>query len=382
MQKKLIALAVAGLASGAAFAQTNVTMYGVADAGYVYSRGSVANGAAPGTAKPVFSGIQSGLLAGSRIGFRGEEALGNGLKAIFRLEYALNLDQNTGVGSGVSGLYARQQFVGLAGNWGQLTLGRQYAPGYDATVRNDSFLGAAFSPHSFLTSTAGNTITPNSGARWNNSVAYTSGNYGGFQAKAIYGFGEYSPTNAAGVAGGENNIWDDGKAGIGLNYANGPFNVDFVYQGRYGQRTDPSLTTVNGDDTNEWYLGGSFDFKFAKLMASYQKQNDKNAYNNDSNVWQVGAVIPVSSAGNIHLTYAQLNWDHARKTVALPGGIDGKTKSGGIAYSHGLSKRTTLYTGVVHVKNNNDSLAIAPGTGTGAVDKSNTTFVAGINHTF
>ncbi|HQO29457.1 MAG TPA: porin, partial [Accumulibacter sp.] len=184
MQKKLIALAVAGLASSAAFAQTNVTMYGVADAGYVYSRGSVFAGT-----KPEFSGIQSGLLAGSRLGFKGEEALGNGLKAIFLLEYALNIDQNSGVGSG-SGLAARQQYVGLAGNrWGQLTLGRQYAPGYDASSRNDSFLGAAFSPHSFLTSNAGYTITPNSGARWNNSVAYTSGNYGGFQAKAIYGFG-------------------------------------------------------------------------------------------------------------------------------------------------------------------------------------------------
>ncbi|HNO58064.1 MAG TPA: porin, partial [Accumulibacter sp.] len=173
MQKKLIALAVAGLASGAAFAQTNVTMYGVADAGYVYSRGSVANGAVAGTAKPVFSGIQSGLLAGSRIGFKGEEALGNGLKAVFLLEYALNIDQNSGIGTS-SGLSARQQYVGLAGNWGQLSLGRQYAPGYDATARNDAFLGAAFSPHSFLTAAAGNTITPNSGARWNNSAAYTS----------------------------------------------------------------------------------------------------------------------------------------------------------------------------------------------------------------
>ena len=381
MQKKLIALAVAGLASGAAFAQTNVTMYGVADAGYVYSRGSVANGAVAGTAKPVFSGIQSGLLAGSRIGFKGEEALGNGLKAVFLLEYALNIDQNSGIGTS-SGLSARQQYVGLAGNWGQLSLGRQYAPGYDATARNDAFLGAAFSPHSFLTAAAGNTITPNSGARWNNSAAYTSGNYGGFQAKGIYGFGEYSPGNAAGVTGGQNNIWDDGKAGVGLNYANGPVNVDLVYQGRYGQRPDPSLSTVNGEDTHEWYLGGSFDFKFAKLLASYQKQNDRNSYNNDNSVWQIGAIIPVSSAGNIHLTYAQLNWDNAQKTALAPNGIDGKTKSGGIAYSHGLSKRTTLYTGIVHVKNNNDSLAISPGTGTGALDKSNTTFVAGINHKF
>ncbi len=64
MQKKLIALAVAGLASTAAFAQTNVTIYGVADAGYVYSSGG-RFAAARGDAN--FSGIQTGLLAGSTV---------------------------------------------------------------------------------------------------------------------------------------------------------------------------------------------------------------------------------------------------------------------------------------------------------------------------
>ena len=86
MQKKLIALAVAGLASGAAFAQTNVTMYGVADAGYVYSSGDAARGPLGiNTGSNEFSGIISGILSGSRLGFRGEEALGNGRKAVFRL---------------------------------------------------------------------------------------------------------------------------------------------------------------------------------------------------------------------------------------------------------------------------------------------------------
>jgi predicted porin len=96
MQKKLIALAVASLASGAAFAQTNVTMYGIADAGYVYSQGD-ASLRSCGTNK--FSGIQSGLLSGSRLGFKGEEALGNGLKAVFTLEYSLGIDNNSGVGN-------------------------------------------------------------------------------------------------------------------------------------------------------------------------------------------------------------------------------------------------------------------------------------------
>jgi hypothetical protein len=95
----------------------------------------------PGTNK--FSGIQSGLLSGSRLGFKGEEALGNGLKAIFTLEYSLNIDNNSGIGS-TGGLNARQQFVGLAGGFGTVALGRQYSPGYQATANNDPAGGAAF----------------------------------------------------------------------------------------------------------------------------------------------------------------------------------------------------------------------------------------------
>jgi len=159
MQKKLIALAVASLASGAAFAQTNVTMYGIADAGYVYSSGdpgrlvpqlpvSATNPNIPVTNS--FSGVVSGLLSGSRLGFRGEEALGNGLKAIFTLEYSLNIDDNSGVGNTTSGLQARQQFVGLSGGFGAITLGRQYAPGYQATANNDPAAGAVFEPQSYL----------------------------------------------------------------------------------------------------------------------------------------------------------------------------------------------------------------------------------------
>ena len=108
MQKKIIALAVAGLASTAAFAQTNVQIYGVADAAVVYTNtngGPTTNAAgvtsANGNGRDKFA-IDSGGLAGSRLGFKGTEDLGNGLKAIFTLEYALSIDQNTGIGAGAA----------------------------------------------------------------------------------------------------------------------------------------------------------------------------------------------------------------------------------------------------------------------------------------
>ncbi|MBK5912737.1 porin, partial [Rhodocyclus purpureus] len=111
MQKKLIALAVAGLVSGGAFAQSNVGIYGIVDVGYMNEN---FDGADKATSK-----IDSGLLSTSRIGFTGEEALGNGLKAVFNLEYALAVDTNNTVGTttdnqGNTVTAARQQNVGLS----------------------------------------------------------------------------------------------------------------------------------------------------------------------------------------------------------------------------------------------------------------------------
>ncbi len=384
MQKKLIALAVASLASGAAFAQTNVTMYGIADAGYVYSSGDAFRGI-PGN--NTFSGIQSGLLSGSRLGFKGEEALGNGLKAIFTLEYALAIDSNSGIGSNTGGTSARQQFVGLTGGFGTVALGRQYSPGYQATANNDPAAGAAFEPQSYMTFGAGNTISPTTPARWDNAISYTSPNWGGFTGKAIYSFGEqsYGGTNALGAARSTLNdnvvsTSDNGKYAVGANFAAGAFNLDAVYQVR--QNVNPNLTGVAnlpanpagwGDDINEWYIGGSFDLKFVKLMASYQDQDDKNQVNNDNSTWSLGAVIPVGNFG-IHLAYAQTDFDS--------GVTDGKSNGAMVAGTYALSKRTTAYAGYVWTKNDRDSLGLGPVGGVGAPGETNNTFTAGLRHSF
>jgi predicted porin len=83
---------------------------------------------------------------------------------VFTLEYSLNIDNNSGVGN-TGSLNARQQFVGLQSDkLGTVALGRQYAPGYLASINNDAFGGAVFGPQSFLSNQAGNSITPNSAA--------------------------------------------------------------------------------------------------------------------------------------------------------------------------------------------------------------------------
>jgi len=390
MQKKLIALAVASVASGAAFAQTNVTMYGIADAGYVYSSGDAARNVGGSNE---FSGIQSGLLSGSRLGFRGEEALGNGLKAVFTLEYSLNIDNNSGVGN-TGGLNARQQFVGLAGNFGQVALGRQYSPGYQATANNDPAGGALFEPQSYMTAQAGNTITPNSAARWDNAISYTTPNWGGFTGKAIYSFGENNTyvdlvngTTKTTLNDNEVSTSDNSRWAIGANFATGGFNVDAVYQVRQ-QVTLTGLPTgtpgqqavqvagATGDDISEWYIGGSYDFKFVKVMASYQDQNDKNTLNNDNNTWSVGAVVPFGNAA-LHLAWAQTSFDRGSSSL-----INGKSNGAMIAGTYAFSKRTTAYAGYVWNKNDNDSIGLGPVSGVGAAGETNNTFLAGLRHSF
>ena len=380
MNKKIIALAVASLASGVAVAQTNVTMYGVVDNMYVYSQGKAGIGG--GTNK--FSGLNGGGgTAGNRLGFKGEEALGNGLKAVFTLEYGLHLDNNEGIGT--SGLNARQQFVGLSGNWGTVALGRQYAPGFNATANNDALEATDMGIQSSLSVYAGNSITPNSPARYNNAITYTSNSMAGFTASAIYGFGEtrdqLGTFNDNFVS-----VSDNGKIGLGLNYANGPVNVDVGYQ----SRTNVVLPNLNpppfkapgsGSSINEWYVGGSWDFKVVKAFASYQAlDNNANIIAktiDDSNLWTLGLSAPVGP-GTFAVSYGRLSLD--RKNLA-----DGDSWGAGTMYTYPLSKRTAVYAAYSYFNNDKYSIPgqaiITPGL-IGAPGESNYTVGAGLMHSF
>jgi predicted porin len=391
MQKKLIALAVAGMASGFAAAQTNVTIYGVLDAGYLYSAGDPGPGI-KGT--NTFSGVANGLTAGNRLGFKGEEALGNGLKAVFTLEYGLEIDQNTGIA------YARQQFVGLASNYGTLSLGRQYAPGFDATANNDALDATDLSIQSSLSYLAGNSITPNGTARFNNSIAYTSNNLSGFTLKGIYSFGESRLNNT--YNNDINSTLDNSAFGLGVNYANGPVNVDALYQSRISAVaantgiTPPYKTPGTSKSINEWYVGGSWDFKVVKAFASYQAlYNNNNVATADvnrtdlptnlaisniksNNLWTVGLTAPIGR-GTLGIGYGRLSLNNRNIQ-------DGDSWGAGTMYTYPLSKRTALYAAYSYFSNDKYSIpggAIAvPGNGVGALGESNYALGAGLRHSF
>jgi len=371
MQKKLIALAIAGMAAAPAFAQSNVTIYGIADVYYGYGKTDDGN---------KFSGINSGGLSGSRLGFKGTEDLGNGLKAMFVYEFGtLGVDTGAGMGS------TRQSYVGLGGNWGTLVAGRLQSPGYDFGVKYDAFGAAVFSPVGQLTTNWDLTVSGrNSGVagnvldtRLNNAAAYISPSLGGVTLKAAYAFGEQIKTKDTASLTTEStgyknpqNVW-----ALAADYDNGPLSVGAVYHDLNhigGTRHTDILSDFSGRnvDSQEWGLGASYDFTVVKLTGSYQRSKTKATGGEDfdtgadlasftqkSRIWNLGVSVPVG-AGAIKLGYANAKSDKATCGTATSG-ADCKAQSWGIDYEHGLSKRTTAYVGYNMIKNKNYTGAVA-----------------------
>lgn len=317
MHKKIIALAIAGLASTGAMAQSNVTVYGLVDAGITHYKSDGGK---------TVNAVDSSLNSGSRLGFKGTEDLGNGLSALFVLEYALSNDTNSALGSASkwSGTAARQQFVGLSSNqWGTLTAGRlqgaafkwacAYSPNTGGFFGTDLRLGA----HT-------NLFCGNSG-RLDNAISYVSPTFGGLTVEL----------NHARVT--ETGTPDNFNNTVGATYVNGPLNIGLVYN--MAKRNDQPTDL----DIREYGIGGSYDFNVVKLFASFT--SNKKDTQADQKKYQVGASVPVSAQGVVSGSYA----------ASRMGGTDLDSTAWSLMYTHSLSKRTALYGGYVQV--NNDSQA-------------------------
>jgi predicted porin len=338
MKKSLIALAVLA-ASGAAMAQSSVTLYGVADA-FVGSKRVQVDGVGERQNAVDTSGVN-----GSRWGLKGAEDLGGGMKAIFTLENGFKLD--TGEQKTAGSLFDRQAFVGLESGFGTVSLGRQYSA-YDAlhSATNQNYDAFTFNAATGAAGgVAANGMVDYSG-RVSNSVAYTSPSFSGFSGAVVYGFGE----NKTATQNASNNI------SLHLKYANGPVVVGYAYQEEKMQGTDavaPSfafntatglVTPVLGkaaisEDKNKYNLiGGSYDFGVAKLLASYN-QAKNNTFKDKE--YQVGVVVPFGAAA-ISAGYA-----HSKSEG---NGVERTGKGFSLLGTYNLSKRTMLYAGAQETK--------------------------------
>jgi predicted porin len=335
MQKKLIALAIAGLISGGALAQTNVTVYGTIglaiDSGN-YGRGNVTR-------------LTSGAAKTERLGFQGSEDLGGGLKANFRLEMGPNTD-NGANDSAVGQFFQREARLGLSGSFGSLDAGRQYSPLFSLQAANDQFFVAGVGSNYALTS--------NGFTRVSNSLKWTTSNMGGFTATILYGLGDTGAPAAAGAAANGRTLQesttdpkDIGRhTGLNLRYANGPLHLGYAYAA--GKTTvnllatpipTPTTNTVN-------YLGGQYDFGPAKVVGSWESFKNSATSAGDYGVWSLGVGIDVMGKDEFKIVYT---------SKKLKNVINTDSNLFALGYDHPMSKRTKLF--ATWSKMTNDSRA-------------------------
>lgn len=342
MKKSLLALALLGAFAGAASAQTNVTVYGVVDAGFAYTDN--------GTAKTTTMG--SGIQSGSRLGFRGTEDLGGGMSAIFTLENGFNVDD----GSQAQGrLFGRQAFVGLAGGFGAVKLGRQYHPIRVAVDTIDPFNVGLAGDASRMFNVYGD--------RGDNTINYSLPKLGGFSGQAAYSLGEVAGSSSIGR-----------QFGLSAGYAAGPVNVILAH---HDQNVATPAGLANGD-ARSTFLGGIYDLRVVKLHAAYAVSKDRTvtgATTSDRDEGMLGVSAPIG-AGTILASYILRRED--------AGVANRDVDQWAIGYTYNLSKRTNLYTSYARL--NNESAAnvnFGAATGVpGAIGQDRSTFNVGVRHKF
>ena len=302
MKKSLIALAVLA-ASGAAMAQSSVTMFGIVDVGvgHVSATNSV-------------SGVTQSGNSSSRLGFRGVEDLGGGLKAGFWLEGAVSPDVGTGAGGGASGPgfeFKRRSTVSLAGNFGEVRLGRELTAGYSKPSSYDVFGQVG------LASFQGWSVT-----RVSNGVSYnTPGNLGGFFGTAHYGFGEVAGNNSAGS-----------YFGLAGGYENGPLSVSLA-----GDQL--KSTTAGASALKTFSVGASYDLGMVKPAFIYHTEKT-GAVKNNSLMLAVSAPVGPGRLIGSYARYDLKNSSNDSSALA-------------VGYVYNLSKRTAVYGTYAHMNNKN-----------------------------
>lgn len=321
MKKSLIALAAVA-ASGAAMAQSSVTLYGVVDTSVAYVKGD----------KSV-SGLLNNGAATSRLGFRGVEDLGNGLKAEFVLEGAVSPDDG-----GSSFDFKRQSTVGLSSEFGQVRLGRALTASYNAVSRYDVF----------GTNGLGSTQAWSEGYqnRSNNMISYISPKFAGFGVGIDYGFGEQKKNKT------------NRYMGIGATYDNGPLSIGFGFDEKNNVLMEEAvidtsvypnvvITPAAYDDLKTWQLGASYDFAVVKLAGFYKETKYKDSVSGVSEgklkTWNLGVSAPVGAAGVVKAAYN--NYKDSDSSA--------KAQQFSLGYVHSLSKRTALYGTYAYLKNKN-----------------------------
>ncbi|GAB6041197.1 porin [Endothiovibrio diazotrophicus] len=312
MQKKFIALAIAGVLAApvAASADTaNVTVYGKAH----MSIDHVDTG----------NSMWDVRSRASRLGFKGTEDLGDGLKAVYQMEFGVEMaDRNNDINDGDRGsLSQRNTFIGLAGDWGTFVVGRHDTPFKISTGKLDLFGDEAADYNDTLGFID---------ARADNAVAYISPSMSGLTLAAAM-----VPAGTSTVFGGAN-ANADGLAeaiSVAAMYGNGPLYAALAYE-TYDQ--DVITSTSATPDLDMWRFGIGYSMDAFKVGFVYENE-DVGA---DFDIYQLSAAYKFGN-NVVKGMYGETDGN------AL--GTIGKGDSWGIGLDHHFSKRTKVYAQYVEI---------------------------------
>lgn len=350
MNKSILALAIAAGFSGAAMAQSSVTLYGSIDMAITKGNGGTAyNQSANGTSE-AWQVKQSNA---SRLGFRGNEDLGGGLSAQFDIQHRFTPDD----GAANAIFWAGRSVVSLTSTAaGRVYLGRDYTPSFYIANKSDPFgqdgvaqMGgrqyAGFSTQVAPGSSGPGPGAPTAaapGARTANTVGYITPNIGGFTVQAAVGLGE-------GTTGRE--------SGFNAEYAAGPIYAGLGYEKISGGPASAAGLSTNGDGSSLVNFALHYNFGVVKPIFYYARSKTGVGNNSTNKFIQLGLTAPIG-AGKLKAAYGRFD----------PQGDNNTENKLGLGYDYFLSKRTNVYFDVGFAKQDTKT--------------NNTAYALGVKHVF
>ncbi len=368
MKKSLIAIAALA-AVGAASAQSSVTLYGLADVYVGQAKTSTTDDDGVKTVTKS-TGFNSGGLQGSRVGVKGVEDLGNGLKAVFNYEMGFNAIDGALTENGSSGVgFGRRAVVGVQGGFGSVLLGRDYTPLFN-------LLGASSVDGLSSFETVGADIYTDR----TNGIHY-AGNFSGVGVQAFAGYNRDKTT----VNGTQTSDLKTQGYGLGVSYANGPFMV-----GLAAQEFKDKTNGVQDGKRSEVGVGGSYDFGAAKLFANYVQLR---AHDNAAVAYAGAVGAPFTAFDKVKSEEANIGvrvpfgaasvmagYGHNRAKAYINGDQVGKAKGNDwiVGANYAFSKRTDVYARVG--RSDDMKFKFADGDSAGSAKSDN--YAIGLRHKF
>ena len=358
MKKLLIATAALAMVAGTAQAQSSVTVYGVLDAGITELTTDTTNTSGVTTSVTSKTTGNGGAYTSQRLGFRGSEDLGGGLKANFVYELGINDSDANASTTAVDGgsdtaapTSTRVATVGLSGSFGALDIGRQTTIAEKAWGVGDVGSGNNFIGRAYTSSVKLNN------SRSDRLVNYTSPRMSGFSVQVAYGNRQEKDTSTFTTTD------EITESGLGLAYSAGKLNVMF---GMSKEDAKLNGTTINKPE--QMVLGANYNFGVARAFVTYATADDRNSSGatiNDKKVTEIGAAIPF---GKTTLQLSAFDGEN-KPTTTTKSDLSGYQ----VGVLHAFSKRTTAYAvyGVDEVETSGSSAKVE-----------RDTFGFGVRHSF